>query len=127
MSKPAPAITSKWLAPIKPEFVIGTRRDAQSIGWAADAMAQEMFSRALDQLTVEEGFKLRGRIDVEIAERRRGPKADGPHDVQCVGCGHAYRCFCDYQHQQGECHYCHENTTPFQDYRRIRRGGDPLD
>jgi hypothetical protein len=61
--------------------------------------------------TVRSAFKLHGRIDREVEERRRGPKADGPHDVECVGCGKPYRCFCDRQHEQGECHYCHNNTT----------------
>lgn len=127
MSKTAPAPTSKWLAPIKPGFIASARRAAESIGWNVDELAQHMFSRALDRLTVEEGFKLHGRIDMEIDERKCGPKADGPHDVQCVGCSKPYRCFCSYQHQQGECHYCHNNTTPFQEYRRVMRGGDPLD
>src|SRR6185295_12080706 len=84
MSKTAPA--SKLLAPIKPEFIACARCAAESIGWNVDELAQQMFSRAIDRLTVKEGLKLHGRTDREIEERRRGPKADGPHDVTCAGC-----------------------------------------
>ena len=123
MSKPAPAPTSKWLAPIKPGFIASARRAAESIGWNVDELAQQMFSRALDRLTVEEGFKLHGRIDVEIDERRRGPQSDGPHDVTCISCEAVYRCFCNRQHKQGECHYCHNNTTESAERRRVWHNG----
>lgn len=111
MSKQAPALTSKGLAPIKPEFIAAIRRTAESLGWNLDQLAQQIFSRAVDQLTIDEGFKLSGRIATEVDERRKGPKADGPHDVECVGCRNPYRCFCDRQHEEGICPYCHEGTT----------------
>lgn len=123
MSQTAPAVTSKWLAPIKPEFIASARRAAQSMDWDLDRLACELFGRAVDQLTVEEGFKLHGRIDNEIAERKQSPKADGPHDVRCVSCGKPYRCICDRLHEQGECHYCHNNTTEqAENYRRFHFG-----
>lgn len=62
-------------------------------------------------LMLSKAFKLHGRIDNEIAERNRPPKADGPHTVQGIGCGNPFTCYCEHQHKQGECHYCHNNTT----------------
>jgi hypothetical protein len=113
MSKQVPAPTSKGLAPIKPGFIEAIRRDAQTIGWGADELSRQVFNRDLEALTVEEGVKFSGQVCNEINEGMRGPKADGPHTVECVGCHNSYRCFCSNQHKQGECYYCHNNTTQF--------------
>jgi hypothetical protein len=119
MSKTAPAKTSKWLEPINPNFIEALRRDAQSIGLNADQMAQETFNRPLDALTVAEGFKLNCQVYAAINERRNGPKADCPHTVECISCHRAFTCHCERQHDQGECHYCHNNTDAYTE-RRIR-------
>src|SRR6201995_3783929 len=103
MSKTAPAKISKWLEPINPKFIEALRRDAATVGMDADQLAQETFSRPLDALTLAEGFKLNCQVYAVINERRNGPKADGPHTVECISCQRHFPCHCERQHEQGEC------------------------
>ena len=119
MSKTAPVITSKWLEPINPKFIEALRRDAASIGMDADQMAQDEFNRPLESLTVQEGFKLNCAVYAVINECRNGPKAEGPHTIECISCNRAFTCHCNHQHDQGECHYCRNNTDACTE-RRIR-------
>lgn len=99
----------KFTDPIHPNFINSLRRDAQTVGLNADQLAQETFSRALESLTVEEGFKLNCTVYAEI-NARRTDKGTGV----CFQCGTAVPA------GGSECRPCHEGMTPAQYGRTIR-------
>jgi hypothetical protein len=122
MSKPAP-VTNK----VHQNLAASTRRMAASLEMDADELARERFGAALDELPHEQWHQIELIVVAAFNEKWCGKPTDQPHDATCIGCGSTYRCFCRRDHRQGECHYCHNNTTHFQEYRRVMRGGDPLD
>src|SRR4051812_21590080 len=72
----------------------------------ADALARRRFDCDVDGLSERQAVTLQFEL-ARIAE----PYEPTPHDVTCISCGGAFRCACQKPHQQGECYYCHNNTS----------------
>ncbi|HJQ26891.1 MAG TPA: hypothetical protein VKA60_23455 [Blastocatellia bacterium] len=94
------------------------RQRAAKAGVDADALARQHFGCDLDSVTEAQAVTLQFAT-ARIAETQQPTT----HRVICITCEHAFDCACGKQHTEGECHYCHENTSEYAERRRVWRYG----
>jgi hypothetical protein len=79
----------------------------------ADALSRQHFGCDLDGVTESQA------VTLQFAAARLTETQPTPHRVTCISCEQAFTCSCRKQHSQGECHYCHNNTSEYAERRRV--------